>query len=91
MLDFYNDEFGRLQWCEADFDVDDATIAIRLSCGFAIAFDVKCFIRRAALKGTLTEETIHERAEVEANFCPQRLIVRLEDDHSMCGVDGGSL
>ena len=36
------------------------------------------FLRRLALEGALPEQVVHERADVEPDLRPERLVVRLE-------------
>ena len=46
----------------------------------AVALDEVGLARRGALEGALAEQVLHERADVEPDLRPQRLVVRLEDD-----------
>ena len=74
-----DDELGRLQRREADDDVDNAQVDIVLRGGFLVALDEVGILRRLALERALAEKPVHERADVQANLRPQRLVVRLED------------
>ena len=65
---------------EADFDIDDAEVAIRLGGGLAVALHVEGFVGRGALEGALAEEAVHEGADVEPDVGPERLVVRLKHD-----------
>ena len=46
--------------------------------GFAVALHEVRFARRFALERALPEEALHERADVEPDLRPERLVVRLE-------------
>ena len=41
-------------------------------------------LRRRALEGALAEQVVHERADVQADLRPERLVVGLEDDPLRC-------
>ena len=79
LLEFDDDEFGRLERRETDEDIDDATIDVVLRGGFPVALHEVSFPRCLPLEGTLPEKTIHEGAHVKADLRPERLIVRFED------------
>src|SRR5262245_16250920 len=78
LLDADHHEFGRLERREADVDVDDAEVDVGLRRGLAVALDEIGFARRASLEGALAEETLQERADVETDLRPERLVVGLE-------------
>ena len=44
-----------------------------------VALDEVGLARRGALERALAEEVVHERADVQPDLRPQRLVVRLED------------
>ena len=75
-----DDELGRLQRREADHDVDDAEVDVVLRRRLGVALDEVRLARRRALERALPEQVVHERADVEPDLRPQRLVVRLEDD-----------
>src|SRR4029077_4876296 len=79
LLDLDDDKFGRFEWCKADKDVHDAVINVVLCCRFVVAFDEIRFARRFSLECALSEEALHECADVEPDLGPKRLIVRLKD------------
>src|SRR5438105_2938583 len=74
-----NDEFGGLERCETDQDVDYAVINILLCCGGAIALDEKGVIRLATLESSSTELCQHKRANVQPQAGPERLVIGFED------------
>src|SRR5262245_57651434 len=78
LLERDDHELGGLERREADDHVDDAEVDIRLGGGLFVALDEVRFARRAALKRTLAEQVVHERADVEPDLRPQRLVVGLE-------------
>src|SRR5437016_9593216 len=78
LLEFDNYKLSRFQWREANHDVDDAKVDIVLRCRLLIAFHEIRVFRRGALKGSLPKEVMHERADVEANLGPERLVIGLE-------------
>src|SRR3954463_11816631 len=75
LLEMDNDELRRLQRCEAHEDVDDAAVAIILGRRLLVALHEIRVARGGPLEGTLAEEPVHERAHVQANLRPQRLVV----------------
>src|SRR5215213_971248 len=79
LLDLDDHKLGGLEGCEPDHNVDDPAIDVALRRGFFIGLDEVCLARRLALKCTLSEQVVHERANIETNLCPERLVVWLED------------
>ena len=73
-----DDELGRLQRREPDDDVDDAEVDVVLRRRLGVALDEVRLARRRALEGALAEQVVHERADVEPDLRPERLVVRLE-------------
>ena len=59
-------------------DVDDAEVDVVLRRGLLVALDEVRLARRGALERALPEQVVHERADVEADLRPQRLVVGLE-------------
>src|SRR4051812_22710754 len=80
LLDLKDHELRRLERRESDHDVDDALVDVGLGGGLAAALDEERVARRRALERPLLEERLHERADVEADLGPERLVVGLEDD-----------
>src|SRR5690348_303852 len=80
LLDADEDELGRLERREADQDVHDASVDVVLRRRLAVALDEVGLLGRRPLEGALPEERVHERAAVESDLRPERLVVRLEDD-----------
>ena len=80
LLDLDDDKFSRFKWRKADKDVHDAVINIVLCGGLLVALDEISFARRFALERALSEEALHERADVEPDLRPKRLIVRLKNN-----------
>ena len=80
LLQFDDDKLRRLERREADDDIDDAEIDVVLRRGFFVALYEVSIARRGALKRPLAKQIVHERAQVEADLRPQRLIVGLEND-----------
>src|SRR5215469_75050 len=76
LLDLKNDKLRRLEWCKTHHDVDDSQIDVVLGCGFLVALDEVGIGRRLALESAETEKVLHECAHVQANLCPQRLVIR---------------
>src|SRR5574338_296045 len=64
LLDLQNDELRGLQRCEADQDVHDTEVDVRLGRGLAVALHEVSLLRRAALEGTLAEQALHECADI---------------------------
>src|SRR5206468_3755206 len=87
LLDFDDDEFGRLEWREADHDVDNAQVNVVLSRGFLIALHEVSVARGHALERALAEKPVHECADVEPNLRPQWLVVGLEDDPLSAAIE----
>src|SRR6266851_3205914 len=80
LLDLDNNELGGLERREANQDVHDAQVDIVLRGRLAVAFDKVCIFGSLALECSQAEQIMHERADIEANLRPQRLVVRLEND-----------
>src|SRR5919106_193906 len=80
LLDFDDDELRWLERGKPDNNVDNATVDVVLRGGLLVTFDEVGLARRASLECPLPEQIVHERADVEADRRPQRLVVRLEDD-----------
>src|SRR6266852_95621 len=78
LLELDDHELGRLQRSEADDDVHDAQVDVILGGRLLVAFDEVGLLRRSALEGALAEQVVHERADVQPDLRPQRLVVRLE-------------
>src|ERR1043166_9080631 len=87
LLDLDDDEFGRLERREADDDVHHAAVDAVLGGRFLVALDEVGVARRRALERPLAEEAVHERAEVQADLRPERLVVRLEDHPLRAAVE----
>src|SRR5262249_6223550 len=79
LLNLDDHELGGLERRKPDQDVDNTQIDVVLRGGLFVALDEVGFARRAPLKGALPEEVLHERANVEPDLRPKRLVVRLED------------
>ena len=80
LLDFDNDELGRLQRCESDNDIDHAAVDIVLSGRFAVALDEIGLLRIATLKRALNKQIVHKGADVKPDLRPQSLVIGLEHD-----------
>src|SRR4051812_43083188 len=78
LLELDDDELGRLQRREADADVDVAAVDVAPGCGLAVALDEIGLVRGLALERALPEHAVEERADVEADLRPERLVVRFE-------------
>src|SRR5215475_2303361 len=78
LLDLNDDELGGLQWSKANQDVHDSVVLVSRGGGLAVALHEICLTRCGALKCTLTEQRLHEGAEVKANLRPQWFVVRLK-------------
>src|SRR5262249_31992225 len=79
LLNLDDHELGGLERRKSEQDVDNTQIDVVLRGGLFVALDEVGFARRAPLKGALPEEVLHERADVEPDLRPKRLVVRLED------------
>src|SRR5262249_13078938 len=86
LLELDDHELGRLEWSEADDDVDDAEIDVVLRGGLLVTLHEVRVSWRAPLERPLAEEIVHEGAHVEPDLSPERLIVRLED-HPLCSPE----
>src|SRR5207248_6692858 len=75
-----NHKFCRFERREANDDIDDTQVDLVLGVGLAIALDEVRILWLCALERTLHKEVVHKRAHVQANLCPQWLIVRFKDD-----------
>src|SRR6202011_5962952 len=73
-----HDELGRFERREADQDVDDPQIDVLLRRGRRVARDEECVVGRCSLEGARAELREHERADVQPQARPERLVVRLE-------------
>src|SRR5437763_7350398 len=80
LLQLDDDEFRRLERSEPDLDVHHARVDVVVGGGLLVALDEVRLLRGLALEGALTEEALHEGAEVQPDLRPERLVVRLEHD-----------
>src|SRR5215211_4939143 len=87
LLDLDDHELGGLERRESDDDVHDAAIDVALRRRFLVAFDEVRVPWRAALERALAEQVLHERAEIQAQLRPERLVVRLEDGPLAAAVE----
>src|SRR2546422_2188315 len=78
LLDLDHDELSRLERREPDEDVHDAAVHVILCRCLLVAFHEVRVAWGLAGKGALAKQTVHERADVEANLRPQRFVVRFE-------------
>src|SRR5215212_929474 len=78
LLDAQNDELRGLERRESDEDVHDAAVDVVLCGCLAVALDEVRLARARALERALSEQRLHERADVEPDLGPQRLVVALE-------------
>src|SRR5215218_10932026 len=79
LLDLDDHELSGLERRESDDDVHDPAIDVALCRRFLVAFDEVRVPGRTALERALAEQVLHERAEIQAQLRPERLVVRLED------------
>src|SRR3954467_1146724 len=86
LLDPYEHELGRLQWGKADEDVHDASVDVRLRGCLRIALDEVRVLGCRTLERALSEERVHERADVQPELSPERLVVGLENDPLQAAV-----
>src|SRR5688572_12937657 len=75
LRDLDHDELRGLQWSEAHEDVHDAAIAIVLRRCLGVTFCEVRLARRPALERSLPEQAVHERADVQADLRPERLVI----------------
>src|SRR5207249_3061617 len=68
-----------LEGRESDDNIDDAQVDIALRRRLLVAFHKIGILRGLSLESALAEQVVHERADIEPNLRPQRLIIRLED------------
>src|SRR5215207_9576771 len=87
LLDPQNDELGGLERREPDEDVHDAAVDVVLGGRLAVALDEVRLARARALECALAEQRLHERADVEPDLGPQRLVVALEHDPLRAAVE----
>src|SRR6476646_3843321 len=80
LLDLDDDELGRLERSEADDDVHDPAVDVRLGRRLLVTFHEVGVPRGGPLERPLAEEAVHEDADVQADLGPERLVIRLEDD-----------
>ena len=80
LLDRDDHEFSRFERCETNLDVHYPEVPIVGGCRLAVALDEERFVGSAALKRALPEKTYHECIEIHSDLCPERFVVRLEDD-----------
>ena len=62
-------------------------IDVVLRGGFLVALDEVGLARRRALKRALAEQVVHERADVQPDLRPERLVVGLEDHPLRAAVE----
>src|SRR5207248_850250 len=79
LLNVDQNELGRLERGEPDEDVDDPPVDVVLRVVLPVALDQVRLLRRAPLEHPLPEPRVHERADVEPDRRPQRLVVGLEN------------
>src|ERR1700722_12954510 len=78
LLDMDQDELGGFERSEADQDVHDSPVDVVLGVVVLVALDQVCLLGTSSLEHALAEQRVHERAHVEPDGGPQRLVVRLE-------------
>src|SRR5258708_38983693 len=87
LLDLNEDELGRFEGGKSNQDVHDAQVDVVLRGRLVIALDKVGIAWCLALEGSLAEEVVHERADVEAYLRPERLVVRLEDNPFCAAIE----
>src|SRR6266446_5603963 len=80
LLDFNDNELGRLQGCESHKDINHAAFNIVLSGGFAVAFDEIGLLRTGTLKRAPNKQIVHKGPDVEPDLGPKTLIIGFEND-----------
>ncbi len=54
-------------------------VVLRRCCSPVALDEIRVACGAGALEGTLAEQVVHEGADIEADLCPQRFIIGLED------------
>ena len=79
LLNADQNEFGGLERCEADDDVEYSRVDVILSGSCFVAPDKEGVARFRSLERSLTKQTRHKGTEARTNLCPKQLIVGLEN------------
>src|SRR5262249_22219557 len=80
LLQIEDHELGRLEWREADHDVNDPQVAVVLGGGIFVTLDKVGVAWCLSLECTLAEQVVHECPDVEPDLRPEWLVVGLEDN-----------